>query len=669
MIRIGIFIMVIFHCASVRAQSVKIYIRNNPSNATSASASIQLKWFDEKTIFKKGEVNVYRRSGSGLWKKLNDKPLKKGEYSIPVEILRRDSSLIAFTDILKKIPDDSIKGFLFLGLLLKSFESSEFAKFAAVMYEDTNVEKGKKYQYKIMQVKNGKETELGFTKEIVCGNYLPSLPPKDLQIKSRKRSTEFKWKVETDRYYAVNIYRTSSDSAKEIKLTPQPLMVSKKVDKNGNKSYGESFYTDKNLRENITYTYRLTALDFFGYETDFSQRVAAFVADSTAPPTPQYLRFEVLKYQVKLNWEENPDPDLSGYQIYKGKTSTGPFQRINSQLVNPGQPAYQEESASGDFYYYVSATDKAGNESSSNKVFVHVHDLMPPATPENFHVRSDTGRIYLNWLPNKESDLMGYQVYRSVDNEDTVHFVLMNAVPFTDPFYVDSLSKNIKNKFMYRVVAIDSSFNKSKPSKITGAAMPDVTPPEMPLIKNGYMDNKYLKVEWVANADDDLWGYNLYRSSEEDSSSFQQININLLPSHSTHYTDQKTQVGKLYNYYLIAIDSSGNHSVGSPVYPVRNTDSSRAGSIGLTSTKAKFIKKNNQIHLQWELKAGDFLGAVIYRKEKEKEGMVPLTGMLTSKEYFDNDIVKASIYYYEIRIYSQNGSISRSEILKVETEK
>lgn len=650
------------------AQNAKVYIRNSPNNSSNTSV-IQLKWYDQETIFRGLEMNVYRREIGDIWKKLNNTPIKKGAYPIPVNAFTKDTTLKAYVHFADKIPSDSVRGFFLLTLLLKSFQSSEFAKYAGVMYEDVDVEKGKQYQYKVSLIEKGKESEIGMSGVITCGKYIPPVPPQDLQIKPKKKKTEFKWKVETERYYGINIYRTASDSTKEIKLTPIPIMVSKKPNGNGEKTYSEVMYTDNHLREDITYTYRLTALDFFGEETEFTPGIEAYIADSTPPPAPLNLKYEVNKYEVNLAWEEAPNQDLTGYYIYKSKKSTGPYNKLNTELIRSGNNKFKEESQSGGFYYYVSAADKAGNESPSNLVFVHVRDIIPPLPPQNLSVRADTGKIYLSWLSNKEEDLMGYQIYRSINDNDTTHFVLLNSTPSGDAFYVDNLPKNIKNTFIYKVVAVDSSFNRSKPSLTKGGKMPDITPPEQPLIVNAFMKDDYMMIEWISNKDNDLWGYNLYKSSGKDSANFKQINVNLLPAHSKHFTDRNTEESNIYHYYLEAIDSSGNHSIPSGIYTIRNTNNGSTNSLGLTSAKAKINKKNNQVHIQWEVKSKDLLGSVVYRKESESDTMQPLTGMLSSQEYVDKDISNTKTYLYEIRIYSSSGKIERSSLLRIETEK
>jgi len=71
-------------------------------------------------------------------------------------------------------------------------------------------------------------------------------------------------------------------------------------------------------------------------------------------------------YSVSLSWQDS-DPNISGYNVYRGTTDGGPYSRINSTLI--GTPSYIDTSvASGVTYYYVTtAVNTAGESAYSNQ--------------------------------------------------------------------------------------------------------------------------------------------------------------------------------------------------------------------------------------------------------------------------------------------------------------
>lgn len=89
----------------------------------------------------------------------------------------------------------------------------------------------------------------------------------------------------------------------------------------------------------------------------------------------------------------------------------------------------------------------------------------------------------------------------------------------------------------------------------------DTTPPSAPGGIDGESGDEIIELSWSANSEDDLEGYNLYRSRESFSSNSSMDPVNgsdLLTE--TGYSDQEVENGTTYYYRLTAIDDSGNES-------------------------------------------------------------------------------------------------------------
>lgn len=108
----------------------------------------------------------------------------------------------------------------------------------------------------------------------------------------------------------------------------------------------------------------------------------------------------------------------------------------------------------------------------SAPVTVFTKDIYPPADPTGLQaVFSSVGQkpfIDLSWAPNLDSDLAGYNVYRSVDGSAPAK---LNKQLVTVPSYRDESVKAGKS-FVYSVSAVDLRGNESPRSAETSEAVP-----------------------------------------------------------------------------------------------------------------------------------------------------------------------------------------------------
>jgi hypothetical protein len=95
------------------------------------------------------------------------------------------------------------------------------------------------------------------------------------------------------------------------------------------------------------------------------QAVARHHEAGAAPGAPTGLLAVAGNGDVKLDWNDNPEQDLAGYDVYRSTSAGGPYTKLNSSHLNSAP--YTDASATNDtrYYYVVRALDTAGNESST----------------------------------------------------------------------------------------------------------------------------------------------------------------------------------------------------------------------------------------------------------------------------------------------------------------
>jgi hypothetical protein len=641
----------------------KIYVK---SSGTNENIAIHIKWYTQELYPAEG-VNIYRTiAGKNEWQKLNDEPIKKAQQIDP-EALKQDESLESYTELVKDTPLDEIKGMLLMSILVKSIQSADFARFLGIQYDDYQVLKDSIYQYKVMKIKGTDEELLATSENIKAGHSYPALPPKEISITEGDQTVSITWAPEEERYYGVNIYRKSTSDSSEIKVNDMPLMISKVQKPNGNMEYPDIFYTDEDLQNGIQYSYRLSVLDFFGKEGQLSDRIIISPADKTPPRAPEALHLESNKYEVSLTWKyKGKDEDMIGYHIYRSQDVDTNFQQVNNEIITEEINEYTDVlNKHGNYYYRVSSVDQSGNESFSNESFIEIRDFTPPSRPQKLKATADVGRINLKWDANKEPDLLGYMVQRRLKDATKKDFTLITSKPIKEINYTDMISKNVKNQFVYRVLAIDTVYNKSNPSDIVEARMPDVTAPIRPYIRNIRQTNEGLVIEWVANIETDLVGYNLYKQNE-DVEKPEKVNQKIIFPELSSLLDANIITNKSYMYTLTAVDEDGNESEPSEPFKA-SLIAYHNDELSIENVQVKFNKTKKLNNLRWEVKSSNApIGSIVYRKT-DNGSLKPITSMISKKEFKDKNIKEHTIYYYEVRSYFESGDVVKSALTMAET--
>ena len=472
--------------------------------------SVEVKWFSQNVVQEK-PVYLFRKETTDKdWKLLHSEPFKV-QNSISNADKAKDKDLDAFEQIVKARKQKPIDGIMMIALWIKAIESTEFANFVGIYHRDTTVQKGKKYQYCVRYTNNPYDPHILVSSEIDVDEQESLLKPVDnfKVVLAKKREVGFTWKPENLRFWGVNIYRRRSDEAEFKRITAEPLIINE-YQSSDPKLKREFFATDDSLKEGGLYFYKILPVDFFGKEGMATPAINIFIPDKSSPEAVVLSKDSAYKQTVWLSWSKCTSKDLKGYHIYRSRKSDADYQKITDQIILGTQRFVDKPKEAGDYYYFVSSMDTANNESPSNKVIANLDDVTAPLIPKGLAIKADTGKIKVKWNPNAEKDLWGYYVYRGLPKQPKSAFVLLTKRPFKGTLFVDTLNKVARNRFVYAVAAVDTSFNVSELSDTIGTAMPDLIPPDKPYIKLVQLKDGNVEVEWLAGKESDLAGFDLF---------------------------------------------------------------------------------------------------------------------------------------------------------------
>lgn len=200
-----------------------------------------------------------------------------------------------------------------------------------------------------------------------------------------------------------------------------------------------------------------------------------------------------------------------------------------------------------------SNSDTVLNTSTFDNVTVESLATTPPAVPTGLSVTSAlNGEVVLDWNDNTEGDLAGYNVYRSLSAGSG--YAKINGSVLTSSGYTDPGRTN-GTTYYYKVSAVDteSTPNESAQSAYVSATVVDTIAPATPTGLAATAGDTQVSLDWNNNAEGDLAGYNIYRSTTA-GSGYTKINANLRTT--SDYIDTGRTNGVTYYYKVTAVDNA-----------------------------------------------------------------------------------------------------------------
>jgi predicted phage tail protein len=223
---------------------------------------------------------------------------------------------------------------------------------------------------------------------------------------------------------------------------------------------------------------------------------AAFSNFLSIEPAARIAQAPTLSSQVKiaedaitLSWQppaaniDNSTPvNVLGYNVYRtDESQTAPGnQPLNTSLISGTEYADKNFQFGSNYRYIVRAvslgTGGAQVESlNSNAVSVSPQDVFAPAAPERPSVAApepSSARLAIFFAANKETDIAGYNLYRSTDPElPKQNWTKLNQTLLTRTTFTDDKVESGKTYYYY-VTAVDKAGNVSPPSEVGSEKAP-----------------------------------------------------------------------------------------------------------------------------------------------------------------------------------------------------
>lgn len=629
-----IFTIVLLLSFSVKSQEIKLF-------GESVNGKIQLKWMSKK-LFNDSSYDILRNDGNGNWQKINSSPIIASEIISVAELKSsknkypNDKSYKFYIETKNtKEKDINKQAYADYQLSIGAIFDNQLAKHMGIYFQDDNVEAGKNYSYKLVDAKSQKE--ISVLNNIKAGEISPA--PEKVEINQEKQNVKLTWK-NNENFFGYNIYRNGS------KINEEPIFANLE-----NNIYSVS-YVDQKLPEG-NYNYVIKGITFLNTESKPSNGLNFSVKDLTPPLAVKGTKAERKDNIVTISWIQTNDKEVVGYNVLRSDDNGKFYKKITAQPLKINDTKYNdrfEETVSGTFYYKIETIDSNGNSTTSNNVSVLVPDHFPPSKPVDLISRVQPGKILLSWKPNSEKDLAGYRIYRGLKDDDENEMLLLNVAPQKEANYTDVFNEKAGTKFIYKVVAIDNSFNESPKSSLW-VQLPDVIAPQAPVLKEAVIENGKVNLKWDEVLTDKILGYDVYRiyNNNEEKITSQPVKSNL-------FSDEVIKRG-IIEYFIKAVDSAKLESKPSNKIALTTADDV-ANQLRLVINQDLRTKKLN---LKIEGVKPDEVQEIKLFKKIGKSGFVRTPFKLNPDGFLDEETAEGEIYEYYVEVITIDDAKLKSE--------
>jgi len=591
-------------CSSAGAQGSK----TGPLPTLVTPDSVSLRWFLPNGRIPSGGFKVLRSSGGSSETFNVPSPLPKTQAVVPGK-LEGDvyDELVFFykNPSAAQSDDDKIQRAIF-DLRLVAYP--EWARALGILWTDKNLKAGVSYNYRILALDGGKETEVGAAS--ATPGPTPALPSvKKLEVALEPNVTELQWNDADGKSNAVVAYqvlRAEGAAGKLEKLEPSPYFPSSYDDEGKARAYLS--FRDKGVKLDTLYRYAVKSVDLFGRESALSPEIQVDTRNARSPQIPVLQTLSAGDKSVNLTWNAVSDNRVVNIVVLRGpslKAGLVPIATLNANAeryldsgVVPGK----------NYVYALALKLSSGTVSSRGQAqSVRAVNKTAPTTPSSLTATPKEDQLELSWKGGGESDLMGYYVLRSERVDAPLSaYVFLEPDPIAKLSYLDKVPAGVQHKFYYRVIAVNTSNVRSSPTEAVQASLLDKTPPPAPtLLEVSGLDGG-IGIRFSTPRAQDLKQIEIFRADPQGKT----VLVKAVAPDTLAFVDRSVVPNVTYAYAVTAVDASGNRSVASNYITARAFQNGAPDAPkGLKATSSA-----QGVTLEWaSLPGGVF--AVVYRVE------------------------------------------------------
>ena len=494
----------------------------------------------------------------------------------------------------------------------------------AVTYTDTGLTTTQQYNYRISAI-NIYGTGQPGAQAFATASDVPSQVTGLTATPSINYTIDLSWTTPNGNGYPVNGYKIE----RNIANAGWVILVA-------NTASTITNYDDINLTENISYQYRVSAINFVG--TGIPSAIATSNAGDV-PNAPVLTLTALPNSIIKLDWTipSSNGFAITTYQVEKSINGGSSWTSLTSVNANTFQ---DNNLINGNTYQYrISATNQIGSSVFSSGVSIIAGDTPGSVNPLTTTTLSNTS-IQLNWVsPNANGyTVTGYKIERSTDTGLTWYTVTANTQSVATVFTDTGLTTG--TYYTYKVSGINA-LGIGVASSISTTHAGGV--PNIPVLTLTALPNSIIQLDWTTPATNGftITSYQIEKSINGGTSWTPLTSVN-----ANTFQDPGLINGNTYQYRISATNIIGESafSVGS---------SMKAGDVpSAVGSFTATTLSNTSVRLDWTAPNANGYAVTGYKVEQSIDGVTFTTTSLntqsTALTYTVTGLNAKTDYYFKV---------------------
>ncbi len=383
-------------------------------------------------------------------------------------------------------------------------------------------------------------------------------------------SVNLQWTTETETGIAgFYVYRSN-----DLNLN-NAIVVNPNIIPGTNTTTSQTYtFTDQGVEHGTIYYYWL-AVNYLDGTIDFHGPVIVSIPGINVELS-SFSAVATVQGSVSLQWTTESETNFMGFNLFRSNENNLVFAiRINTSTINGTNTSqtcnysYMDTSANPNstFYYWLEMVMLDGTSVFSNCVAVTTITL-PTELSSFTAVTTPQGFVNLQWTTESETNNLGFNVLRSIDNNPAnAILVNMSMIPGTNTsqqqtYHFTDNDVTSPNTYYYWLENVDFSGSSCLHGPVIVHLDNDL-PVELSSFTAMTTAQGYVNLQWTTESETNNLGFNVLRSTDDNPANATQVNMSMIQGTNTsqqqtyNFVDNSVNSFTTYYYWLMLVDFSG----------------------------------------------------------------------------------------------------------------